>query len=121
MRRAITFLSLTALALLLPVRLAALPHPFTPEAAETAAIALLGAALFYASIFLRRRRAMLTSSPQATIIEPVSPPRNPANAARAKHAPTWKKPKIRSGAPPPATRFLKCRRKSPLAVELRCR
>jgi hypothetical protein len=104
-RWVITFFFLTAIALLMPIRLVAARNLFTPEAAETVLIALLGAALFYASIFLQKRRAILTPPVRAGIIEPVPTQRNPAQAARANHAPTWKKRQAcRAASPESANR-----------------
>src|SRR5258708_19858734 len=92
---------LTVLALLTPIRLGATQSVFTPPAAETATIALLGGALFCASIFLRKRRAILTPPLEARIIEPVSSQPNPANAAPANHSPQCKKQQPSTSTPPP--------------------
>jgi hypothetical protein len=112
---------LTVLALLTPIRLGATQSVFTPPAAETATIALLGGALFCASIFLRKRRAILTPPLEARIIEPVSSQRNPAKAARANHSPQWKKRQTWSGAPPSAERHPKRGGTHPLASQFRNR
>jgi hypothetical protein len=131
-RWAITFFFLTAFALLMPIRLVAAPHAFPPEAVETVSIAFLGAVLFCLSILVRRHKAqhpgtpsawgaILTPRKEAGIIEPVSSPRYPAQAARANHSPTWKKRTSWCGAPPTAERHPKRKRRCQVTTASRVR